>query len=200
MLKGNLSTRPFYNDRIVTIAIAVGAAIVLLASIVNATQLVNLSSERAEIRARLDADTREATRIRSEAEALQGRVDRVTLARLATSAREANGLIDQRTFSWTSLLGQLENTLPPDVRLTAISPQAERGAFRVAMAVVARELNDVDAFIDALVQTGRFYDVAPVEQRANDDGTYQAVVQASYLSPRAGGARLAVEPGRGGQP
>jgi Tfp pilus assembly protein PilN len=200
MLKGNLSTRPFYNDRIVTAAIAVATVIVLVASIVNVTRLVNLSSKRSEIRSRLEADTQEATRVRAEAEALQGRVDRVTLARLATSAREANQLIDQRTFSWTSLLGQLEDTLPPDVRLTAISPQADRGTFRVALAVVARDLNDVDAFIDALIETGGFYDVAPVEQRANDDGTYQAVVQASYLPPRSvdgqsGGARA-----RGGQP
>jgi Tfp pilus assembly protein PilN len=201
MLKGNLSTRPFYNDRLVTVAIAVGAVLVLLASIVNATQLIGLSSERSDIRSRLEADTREAARIRSEAEALQGRVDRVTLARLATSAREANQLIDQRTFSWTSLLGQLEDTLPPDVRLTAISPQADRGVFRVSLAVVARDLDDIDTFIDALLETGGFYDVAPVEQRANDDGTYQAVVQASYMSPRSSGARPAAAPQeRGGQP
>jgi Tfp pilus assembly protein PilN len=184
MLKGNLSTRPFYNDRLATVAIAVIAALVLLASIVNVTWLVSLSSERSEIRTRLDADSREAARIRGEAEALQERVDPVTLAGLAASAREANQLIDQRTFSWTTLLGQLEETLPPGVRLTAISPQAQRGEFRVALAVVARGLDDVDAFVDALLETGGFYDVAPIEQRANDDGTYQAVVQASYLSSR----------------
>lgn len=184
MLKGNLSTRPFYNDRLATVAIAVAAALVVVASVVNVTRLVSLSSERSEIRARLEADSREAARIRSEAEELQRRVDRVTLARLATSAREANQLIDQRTFSWTTLLAQLEETLPPGVRLTAISPQAQRGEFRVALAVVARGLDDVDAFVDALLETGGFYDVAPIEQRANDDGTYQAVVQASYLSSR----------------
>jgi Tfp pilus assembly protein PilN len=201
MLKGNLSTRPFYNDRLVTVAIGVAAALVLVATVVNLTRLVSLSSERSEIRTRLEADTREAARIRSEAETLQGRVDRVTLTRLATSAREANQLIDQRTFSWTTLLGQLEETLPPDVRLTAISPRAERGVVRVSMAVVARDLDDVDTFIDALLETGGFYDVAPVEQRANDDGTFQAVVQASYMSRRSAGARPPVmQPVQGGQP
>lgn len=97
MLKGNLSTRPFYNDRIVTVAIAVAAVLVVVASVVNISQLVRLSSERSAVRARLEADAREAARIRTEAEALQGQVDRVTLARLASSAREANQLIDQRT-------------------------------------------------------------------------------------------------------
>ncbi len=193
MLKGNLSTRPFYNDQLVTVAIAVAAVIVLAATVFNATRLYGLASERSEVRARLDADAREAARIRGEADALQRGIDRVTLARLAASAREANTLIDRRTFSWTRLLEQLEDTLPPGVRLTTISPRPDRGEFRVAMAVVARSLDDIDEFVEALLETGRFYDVAPVEQRANDDGSYQAVVQVSYLSPRTGGSP-AVQP------
>lgn len=89
--------------------------------------------------------------------------------------------------------------MPPGVRLTAISPRAERGEFRVALAVVARDLSDIDTFIDALLETGGFYDVAPIEQRANDDGTYQAVVQASYLSPRAAMLGQAATPAVGAQ-
>lgn len=187
MLKGNLSTRPFYNDRVVTVAIAVCAVLVLVATLFNAARLYTLVSERAEIRARLEADTREAARIRAEADALQRGVDRVTLTRLASSAREANSLIDRRTFSWTRLLEHLEDTLPAGVRLTTISPRLDGDESRIAMAVVARSLDDIDEFVEALLATGRFYDVAPVEQRASDDGSYQAVVQVSYLSPRAGG-------------
>ncbi len=183
MLKGNLSTRPFYNDRVVTMAIAAFALLVLVGTVVNVTQLVTLSAQRREIRTRLDADVAEAARIRSAAQALQSSLDRATLARLADSAREANQLIDQRMFSWTSLLGELEETLPPDVRLTAIAPRPDRGVFRVAMAIAARDLDAIQSFIDAMLDTGRFYDVAPVEQRANDDGSYQAVIEASYSSP-----------------
>lgn len=189
MLKGNLSSRPFYNDRVVTAAIAVFALVVVIVTAMNVSSLASLSSERASIRARLQADAAEAARIRSEADALQGRIDKVTLTRLADSAREANQLIDQRTFSWTSLLAHLEETLPTDVRLTSISPRATRGVFQVAMAVTTRDLESIDAFIDALLETGAFYDVAPIEQRANDDGTYQAVVQASYLSARTAASR-----------
>lgn len=186
MLKGNLSTRPFYNDRLVTIAIVAFGVFVLLLTAFNVSRLVTLSNARASIQARSTADLDEAARVRAQAEALQGSVDGVTLARLAGSTREANQLIDQRTFSWTHLLGQLERTLPDGVRLTAISPRADRGAFRVSMAIIARELDDVDVFVDALRDTGRFYDVAPTEQRLSDDTTYyRAVVEASYLPERA---------------
>ena len=194
MLKGNLSTRPFYNDRVVSTAILVFALLVLGATLLNGLELYRLSAERREHRQRIAADNAEATRIRGEAQALQRSIDRATLARLAASASEANRLIDRRTFSWTTLLGHLERTLPPDVRLTAISPRLDAGAFRVSMAVAARDLDDIDAFVIAMRETGDFYDVAPTEQRRNEDGSYQAVVVASYLSAPA----LQAAGGRGG--
>lgn len=184
MLKGNLSTRPFYNDRLVSVAIAVVALVVVALTLINMTRLFTLSSYRTAAGQRLESNQQEAARIALEAQALQGGVDRPTLVRLAGSTREANRLIDQRTFSWTGLLAQLEDTLPADVRLTAISPRAELGVFRVSMAIVARDLDNIDEFIDALTDTGRFYDVAPTEQRLAEDGSYRAVVEASHLPSR----------------
>ena len=40
----------------------------------------------------------------------------------ANGAREANRLIDQRTFSWTEFFNHIEETLPPDVMLTSVRP------------------------------------------------------------------------------
>jgi Tfp pilus assembly protein PilN len=185
MLKGNLSTRPFYNDRIVSLAIGLAALVVVALTLINLTQLVTLSASRAAARERLQTHEQEAARIAAEAAALQGRIDRPTLVRLASSTREANRLIDERTFSWTGLLALLEDTLPPDVRLTAISPRAESGVFRVSMAIVARDLDNITEFVDALTDTGRFYDVAPTEQRLSDDGSYRAVIQAAHLPATA---------------
>jgi Tfp pilus assembly protein PilN len=197
MLRGNLSTRPFYNDRLVTAIIAGLALIVLAATAFNVTRIVSLARERSAVRADIDAELAEAARIRGEVDAIQASVDRPTLTRLTGATQEANRLIDQRTFSWTNLFSLLERTLPPDVRLTSISHRVDTGTFRVAMAVVARDLDSIDVFIDALTATGRFYDVAPTEQRLQDDGGYAAIVQASYLTtapapavaPAGGGAR-----------
>jgi hypothetical protein len=186
MLRGNLSTRPFYNDRTVTMAIAAAGLIVVAATLVNVAALYTLSAERRGHRERAAADNAEATRILAEAQSLQRTLDRVALARLAASATEANRLIEQRMFSWTSLLALLERTLPSDVRLTAISPRLRQDAFQVSMAVVARDLDYIDDFIIAMRETGAFYDVAPTEQRRNDDGTYRAVVVAGYLPQPAG--------------
>jgi hypothetical protein len=183
MLRGNLSTRPFYNERLATLAVAIVGVSAVLLSIYNASALMMLSSQRRELQSRISRDQAEAAGIRAEATARQQGVDPGLLARLAASTGEANDLIDQRTFSWTDFFGLIEKTLPVDVRLLMVSPRVERGAFRVAMTVVGRDLSDVSAFVDALRETGKFYDVAPIDQTKRDDGAFNALVEASYLSP-----------------
>ena len=42
--------------------------------------------------------------------------------------RQANELIDRRTFSWTELFNPFEATLPPDVRITSVRPRVDDDA------------------------------------------------------------------------
>jgi hypothetical protein len=183
MLRGNLSTRPFYNERLASVVIGAVVVVAVLLTGFNIWRLTVLSSERAAVKAKLDESTREIDRIQSNTAALRRAVDRPTLGRLAVSAREANGLIDARTFSWTTLFGLLEKTMPMDVRLTAVTPRVEKGTIKVAMNVVARDFDDLERFQDALGEAGAFYDVAAAEQRKNEDGQIAALVEASYLAP-----------------
>jgi hypothetical protein len=55
------------------------------------------------------------------------------------------------------------------------------------MTVVARDLSDVGAFIDALDATGSFREVAARDQQSNDDGTYGAAIEAIYERATAAG-------------
>ena len=185
MLRGNLSTRPFYNDRAVTLVIAAIAVVVVLLTILNITQVMSLSARWNEVQADLSETRGQAAAVRAQASAGQESADRGTLLQLASSAEEANRLIEQRTFSWTALFGLLERAMPIDVRLVAVSPRVEDTGLAVDMTVAARDLLDVDAFVDALRDTGAFYDVTPSLTQAGEDGTVSAVVSASYLGPDA---------------
>lgn len=182
MLTGNLATRPFYNERLATLAIVVLTLLVVGLTAYNGWALVTLSRERGEYRGRIERDEREAARLRAAAASTERSIDSRGLDSLAASAREANGLIDQRTFSWTTFFSRIERTLPRDVRLVVVSPRVERGVFHVDMTVVARDLADIDAFCQALQETGEFYDVAPTDQRPLDNGSFSAAIDASYLS------------------
>ena len=163
MLKGNLSTRPFYNERAVNLLLAAAAVAGLALTAFNVTKVIEYTRARGERSASQKAAEADAARIRTAAEQEQRAVDRATLAELGAGTYEANSLIDHRLFSWTVFFGQVEQTLPLDVRLVAVAPRVDRGEFRIDMTVNARRPDDLAAFLDALQSTGAFYDVLAAE-------------------------------------
>ena len=185
MLRGNLSTRPFYNERFVSIAMALIALAALALAAFNVTELVALSKRRSELTAKIARADAETRKIQGETDSLKRAADNKTLVTLAGSTREANSLIDQRTFSWTVFFGLIEKKLPLDVRLVAVSPKVDKGVFTVTMIVVAKTTNDLSTFDDALLEDGTFYDVLPSAFQQNDDGTLTATIVSAYNPPNA---------------
>jgi hypothetical protein len=198
MLKGNLSTRPFYNERLIGLLIALVAVAGLALAAFNTMQLVSLSQRRGALKAEIERNDAEAGRISREAAALRAQVDVKGLRLLAASTHEANQLIDQRTFSWTAFFGQVEKTLPLDAYLVGVSPRIEKGDIKVRMLVVSKTSEDAYTFVKALETDGIFYDTLPVQSRQNDDGTYTTEIQASYLAPRSAKPSTPVEPAKAG--
>jgi hypothetical protein len=185
MLRGNLASRPFYNERLVSAVLAAVAVLALALSAFNGYKVYKLSKTRSALGARIARDRAQAQQIERGALALQRSVDRQSLAQLAYSTEEANALIDERTFSWTTFFGLIEKTMPMDLRIVGVAPRIERGDIRVTMTVIGRRADDVEAFADALQDTGgAFYDVRPqVIERNEDDNTYRADVVGFYLPP-----------------
>jgi len=186
MLRTNLSTRPFYNERAVQLTLATVGALVLAVTVFNAAELIRLTSSQRTLGAHAVESEREAARLRTQAAAIRAQINPKELETVANAAREANGIIDQRAFSWTELLGQFEQTLPADVRITAVQPRLDvSGSFVVAMTVQARRAEDLDAFIEALEKTGTFRNVTPLEEQTNDGGLLEAVVEGTYATSGA---------------
>jgi Tfp pilus assembly protein PilN len=183
MIRTNLSTRPFYNVRAVHMALGACAVVVLAVMLFDAVQIWRLSASQQILGAQADAAEREATRLRSEASRIRGQINPRELETVANAAREANGIIDRRTFSWTVLLAQFESTLPDDVRITAVSPRLERDVFIVGVSLEARRPEDLDDFIVALESTGTFRNVLATTTQMNGDGLLEAIVEGEYRAP-----------------
>jgi hypothetical protein len=197
MLKGNLSNRPFYNQRLISVVVAVIAIVALGLTAFNGWELYTESKARADLRARIVKDQGEATRIQREAETQHRLVDPKIMNALAANTREANTLIDLRTFSWTIFFGLIEKAMPYDARLVAVSPRIEKKEFRVALLVASKTADDVAALVKALEATGAFYDILPGQTTVNDqDGTIQTLLDTSYYPPSAG-SRPAKPAGKG---
>jgi Tfp pilus assembly protein PilN len=183
MIRTNLSTRPFYNVRAVQVTLSTLAAIVLGITLFNVIRIVALLTSQQTLGATADDAEREAARLRSEATRIRAQINPAELQTVATAAREANDLIDQRAFSWTELFTQFEQTLPDDVRITAVQPRLEKAVFLVDVAVEAKRAEDLDAFIEALEMTGAFHNVLATETQSTEEGILEAIVVGAYEPP-----------------
>ena len=180
MLRNNLSTRPFYNDRAVHFVIGIVAVLVLALTGFNVFRMITLSRQNTALSSRINRDNAEAEQLSKMAADILRRVDKKELQLIADAAREANGLIDQRTFSWTAFFNRIESTLPPDVMLSAVRPTVRDGVTRVTMTVLARRAEDIDEFMEKLEATGAFEEVVPALQDVTDARLFRASVESIY--------------------
>ena len=199
MIRTNLSTRPFYNERAVHLWLGLIALLVAAATVFNATRLLRYttsSSQQAQAAAR---DERRAKELLDEAAKLRASVDMHQIDSASTEAHLANELIDRRTFSWTELFNRFETTLPDEVRIVSVRPKLEsdRG-FTVLVTVVARGVDDVNAFMENLEKTGAFSNARSLEEHVNEQGQLEAQLQTGYVptpakpapaKPAAGGEK-----------
>ena len=185
MLRGNLATRPFYNERAVQAVLTALVVGLGLLSVFTVWQLVSLTSQQRELASRIARDEGRAAELRREAQQVRSRLDAVRLEATIKATREANAVIDARTFSWTALVNVIERTIPADVRLQAVTPVLERDVLMVQFVVNTRRVEPVGAFMDRLEAAGAFRELRSVEEQLLDDGSYNVVCTGRYLGPGA---------------
>ena len=182
MLRTNLSTRPFYNERAVHAVLGIAALIVAVLTAITLFQMVKLSTQNTEQSSRIGRDRGEADRLTREATRIRRGINQDELKVVVAAAREANSLIDQRTFSWTGFFNHIEDTLPPDVMLTGVQPAVTNEGMKVSMTVIARRPVDVDEFMEKLEATGAFENVLNRLEEDLESGMTRMVVEALYVS------------------
>jgi len=181
MLRINLATRPFYNERGVHLVLGVVAVAGVVALLASVLQLVDLGRRKGELAARADETTRSMAELVARTAAVQREVSIDELTAVADATREANTLIDQRVFSWTDFFNRIETTLPADVMMTEVRPDIAPGSVEVTMGVLGRRLDDISDFVMALEESGAFGQVLNRQVELTEDGMYQAVLRGRYL-------------------
>jgi Tfp pilus assembly protein PilN len=180
VIRTNLSTRPFYNERAVHLALLALAAAVLLASVFNATRVIQLSRSDTRQATQASRDEKRAADLRRSADRLRATVDPRLIELVSVQASRANDLIDRRTFSWTDLFNRFETTLPDEVRITSMRPRiVPKEGTILTITVVAKGVDDVNEFVLNLERDGAFKSVLPVEDRYNE-GLLEAVLEMKY--------------------
>ena len=181
MLRTNLATRPFYNERAVHVVLGIAALLVIALTVFNVVRIVSLSRHNTELSSRINQNRREAVRLTQDAARIRRGINQAELNTIVAAAQEANALIDQRTFSWTQFFNRIEATLPPDVMLTSVTPSFDDDTTIISMAVLARRPEDIDEFVEKLEATGAFEDVLPAQGNRTEEGLHHANLKAVYI-------------------
>ena len=197
MLQGNLSTRPFYNERAVQLLLLLAGVVVFALTLFNVTRIVSLSQQNTQLSSSTASEREESVRLRREAATIRSGINQAELKTIVGAAQEANVLIDQRTFSWTEFFNRIEETLPPDVMLTEVQPSFHENQTVISMMVLGRRTEDVDEFVEKLEATGAFEHVLPKQHDKTDEGLTRVLITSTYR----GGAEVATPsktPGKSG--
>lgn len=181
MLRTNLATRPFYNERAVYVVLGALALVGLAVLVSLVLRVMDLSERNTALSARAEQAEQQRAELATRTTEVQGGVSTGALEEVALAAREANTLIDQRVFSWTQFFNRIETTLPPDVMVTLVRPDIAPGSVEVTMGVVGRDLGAITHFIGSLEESGAFSRVLNQTAELTDEGMYQAVLRGRYL-------------------
>jgi Tfp pilus assembly protein PilN len=186
VIRTNLSTRPFYNERAVQTWLLIAALLLAVVTAFNVTRVLQYSRSDTQLGGEAARDEARAAELRQQAARLRATVDPKQLDFASNEARQANDLIDRRTFSWTELFNRFETTLPDEVRITSVRPRLDKqNGVVLGIIVVARGVDDVYAFMEKLQETKAFAALHPVEEHYNDVGLLESQLEATYVPSAA---------------
>ena len=183
MIRTNLATRPFYNERGVHFWLTAAAVLLVAATVFNVSRIIRYSRSDTELVTQASQDEARAADLRTQAAGLRASVDPRQIDFAAADARHANSLIDRRTFSWTELFNLFETTLPDEVRITAVRPDLDpKRGIVLTITAAAKSVDDLNQWMESLEATRRFGDIGrALEEHFDDQGLLQASIETTYL-------------------
>jgi hypothetical protein len=185
MIRSNLATRPFYNERAVRLWIGLAILLVIAVSVFNVSRVLYYSRRDAVLETQAARDEARRSELRAAAAELRASVDSTDMARLSFETVQANSLISRRMFSWTDLLNRFETTLPSNTRITAVRPEVQDGRRALLeVRVVASGVDEVAEFMQRLEDSGAFVDALARDEAINEEGQIEAAIGVAYV-PRS---------------
>ena len=167
----NFATRPFRDERPVLATIAVCALAGLVLFGVNVHLYWTFS--RQVVGTRREIATLEERKARAEKASEQSRaaLNGYKLSSLPEESAGLQTIVGERRFSWLVLLARLEKTLPPDVRLSRLSPRFDSPeAVALDLSVLGKTGDSVVHAIAALSKDPAFSDIELHGESSPDKG------------------------------
>ena len=173
----NLASRPFRNERLPRLIWGAAWALALLVSILHGVFIRNLLPQHTSAR-HAEADRLEAKLRRSSRRVAVGKVE-VSLETLKLWAA-LKAIVDRRAFSWTGLLGSLEQVVPPGVRIVSILPDQKDGRTNLKLEALAQTQGEEFELLRSLEARPEFSVVYPLTVSEDAQGLRRTTYSMVY--------------------
>ena len=118
----NLATRPYADQGPALKRLRIGMAALVVVLIGLGFGLLHFHQSALRMRAQEEKLDRSIAQIRREEQGYQAQMQQPANARVLTQAGFLNQLFEEKSFSWTAAMEDLERVLPGGVQVTAIEP------------------------------------------------------------------------------
>jgi len=150
----NLARRPLRNERLPTLLLTLGCVALVAVSVRHALTARDLLPERtAAVDGELVSLEEEMAQLRRESAELRRRSASPDQLEEWAAVRT---LVDRRAFSWSALLGSLEEIMPAGVRLASVAPTGRGGKIELSLRAVGRSVAAGHEFLDVLQDSTEF--------------------------------------------
>ncbi|HUA00860.1 MAG TPA: hypothetical protein VMB02_11070 [Candidatus Aquilonibacter sp.] len=152
----NLATAPQPNKRpFLAAAAAVGTVGVLALVVLSFAAYRSWQSSR-DLRSDISGLQTEILHDEHRQQELQAYFQSASATQILDRSAFLNSLIDARSFPWTKIFMDLEDTLPPGVRVVSIAPQLEGGRAEVTLEIGAMSDESKIRFLEAVEKSKTF--------------------------------------------
>ncbi len=177
-LRLNLSTTPLDNKRPFLAATGALAAVGLLTFLLLGHAAYSSWRSSRQLRSEISRWQTEIRANREKQATLEAYFQTAEAKQVLDRAGFLNSLIGQRSFPWTKVFMDLEQILPPGVRVVNISPKLESGRAQVELTIGAESDESKIKFLQSLERSKVFSDIQVKDDRRSDQpGSDKITVQ-----------------------
>jgi Tfp pilus assembly protein PilN len=176
-LRLNLATAPAANNRPFLAATTLVGTLGLLALALLSHAAYSSWQSSRELRADTARWEAQIRADRQKQQELQSYFHSAAAQEVFERSEFLNSLIDERSFPWTQIFMDLEQTLPPGVRVVSISPRLVNGRAEVALEVGSATDDGKIQFLRAIEKSKMFSGlVVKDERRSEQPGAADKIV------------------------
>jgi hypothetical protein len=180
----NLASRPFRDYRPVYAVVVVLSLLTAFLMLNNIETYYRYSRETRTTRAKIAALEAQTQKERQLQQASERKLAGLDLARLDAQTRFVNLKLQERAFSWSVLLDELESILADDVRLLAIAPNfGEDGGVELSLQFESKSSDGLITTLNRMNADPQFNDPFPTIE-SSTEGVYRFSIGVNYLAER----------------